>query len=376
MITITADKNLFRIRHFLPDGVHLHEFDPEEGVPVTLSQSDALLIRTVTPVNAESMPEIPDNLQFIASASAGTDHVDRQFLSDNGIAFAHAPGCNARAVAEYVATVLLMWAAEKNRALDELNVGIVGVGNVGTETAALLQAIGVQSTDYDPPREDREPGFRSASLNEVLNCDVLTLHVPLEYTGNYPTYHWLDEDILQTHSFDLLFNTSRGGVVDEQALLRAMDNGQVSNVVIDVWENEPVFNDILARKAFKRTPHIAGYSVQAKLRASKMIADALIDHFGLEKPDNDNLFDEKPEKPNIWPTERDSLASVLAKVHPVNHYDTAMQKITGKKPKNKARLFNNIRTGFRLRNEFAHIHLPALLLDKFPVLEKLGFVFT
>src|SRR5690625_6254922 len=83
--------------------------------------------------------------------------------------------------------------------------------------------------------------------------------------------------------FDLILNAARGGVVDEQALLDARRRGRVGDYILDVWEGEPEFWDEIAAEAFIATPHIAGYSKQAKWLASKLVADQMCEFFGLEK---------------------------------------------------------------------------------------------
>src|SRR5699024_258862 len=169
---------------------------------------------------------------------------------------------------EYVATALLFWSEAKNMDLANCSLGIVGVGHVGRAVDKQARALGLNTVLYDPPRQQREPSFQSAEREEVLQCDILTLHTPLSRNGQYPTFHWLDTDFLQNYSFKLILNSARGGVVDEEALLKAAQRGGVEDYILDVWEGEPYFDDEIAQKAFIKTPHIAGYSLQAKTKAS------------------------------------------------------------------------------------------------------------
>src|SRR5699024_7915341 len=163
-----------------------------------------------------------------------------------------------RAVAEYVTSALLIWADEKSRDLTECSVGIVGAGRVGSSLKNILDRLNIPVVAYDPPREQREPAFTSASLKGGLGADILTFHTPLTSAGTYPTLNWLNLDKLKNRSFDLVINTARGGVVNEQALLSAHSEGRVKDMIIDVWDGEPDFNDEFACKAFIKTPHIAG----------------------------------------------------------------------------------------------------------------------
>jgi erythronate-4-phosphate dehydrogenase len=103
--------------------------------------------------------------------------------------------------------------------------------------------------------------------------------------GQYATWHLADEDFFQRLSrVPYIINTSRGEVVDNQALLRAMEDGQVRDAIIDVWENEPHPDPALLEKVFIGTPHIAGYSADGKVNADNMVIDAICQLFGLPHP--------------------------------------------------------------------------------------------
>ena len=370
MISVVADQYLFQIEQYLPPSVSLNLYDPADGLP-DLNEVDALLIRTVNPINAQTLPTIPDSLSFIGTGSSGTDHVDEKYLNNNQIAFADAAGCNARSVAEYVATALLLWAGKTNSIMDDLTAGIVGAGNAGQQVLELLNTIGLSTVAYDPPREERDPNFKSAPLSEVLECDILSFHTPLTTAGDFPTYHWLDEKKLSTFDFQLIINAARGGVVDEKALIKAFQNDSVGHFILDVWEEEPKIRLKTTQKAFLKTPHIAGYSIQAKQNASKFIADALIKHFELSTPPSKN-------KKDLQCIEKDidhfrNLTELLPVLHPIKEYESKLQDILTKTLHRRAEKFNKLRAEFPLRQEFNHIQLPKSYFERFPILKKLGF---
>lgn len=372
MITVFADKYLYNIENLLPDECNLKLFSPDEGLPENLDGADALLIRTVTEIDRNLINRLPESLQFIATGSAGTDHVNRELLKKRDIAFSDAAGCNSRSVAEYVATALLLWTEETAKTLDSLKVGIIGKGHAGTQVNNLLQSLGVKTICYDPPKEKREENFESASLEEVLSADILSFHTPLEHRGVYATYHWLDEKKLGGRKFDLVINTSRGGVVDEQVLLNAFIKGNVENFVIDVWENEPLFNDLIAKNAFIKTPHIAGYSRQSKLRASKMIADALCLHFELEIPEFELEGPDEAFNFSASSLKSAQLTEVLCKIHPIKDYEKGLKRLIGLPPQKKGPGFNKLRSEFPLRTEYQYLTLPDFLEKEYPIIQKLG----
>jgi erythronate-4-phosphate dehydrogenase len=371
MINVLADQYLYNIQSYLPESINLQLFDPAQGLPPNLEKTNAMLIRTVIPINKQTLPNIPKDLTFIGTASSGTDHVDSQYLADHNIHFSDAAGCNARSVAEYIATALLLWTEKRSKDLSTLSCGIIGVGHVGTEVVDILNRIGLQTITYDPPREQRDPNFSSASLNEVLGCDLLSFHTPLDRESEHPTYHWLNQHRLKDRAFDLIINTARGGVVDENALLAAMKKGTVRDTIIDTWEDEPTIHLDTFGAAFLKTPHIAGYSEQAKRNASKFVADDLISHFELNPPEigshNKKItFDKNPDKFH-------SLSSLLTELHPIKNYEQKLTGIVTNHPQQRGELFNKLRAEFPLRQQFAQIKLTKAYFNQYPVLKELGF---
>ena len=137
MINVLADKYLYNLESHIPDNVNLRRYDPSAGIPAELDNVHALLVRTTNEINTKTLPNIPSSRKFIGTASAGSDHVDMDYLEKKGVTFTNAPGCNARSVAEYVTTALLLWSETKKKHLSEYSVGIVGVGNVGTQVQQL-----------------------------------------------------------------------------------------------------------------------------------------------------------------------------------------------------------------------------------------------
>jgi erythronate-4-phosphate dehydrogenase len=277
---VLADQYLYKLDEYLPAEAELHRFDPAAGFPSDAVYYDALLIRTVTEINPKTLPK-PGKLKFIGTATAGIDHVDTEWLKEIGVGFGDAAGCNAIAVGEYVLTGLMKWALEREVNLREKSVCVVGCGHTGGKVISLLNQFEIPNFGYDPPKQDREEGFESVSPDKLLSCDILTFHVPLTKTGVYPTHHLFNKDWL-VHPFDLVVNASRGGVVDEEALLMGLKEGALGDMILDVWEGEPVFRDDVAQNAFIATPHIAGYSKESKERASRMVVEQMGHFFGFE----------------------------------------------------------------------------------------------
>ncbi|MBR2359802.1 MAG: 4-phosphoerythronate dehydrogenase PdxB [Bacteroidaceae bacterium] len=243
--------------------------------------ADALIVRTRTRCNRALLEG--SRVQFIATATIGFDHLDTEYLRQAGIRWTNCPGCNAGSVAQYLRSSLLLLSQEKGLPLSHSTLGVVGVGHVGTLVAEVGKELGMRVLLCDPPRAERgEQGF--LPLEELMReADVITFHTPLVRDGHYPTLHMADDTFFHALARKpIIINTSRGQVVDGQALLRALDEGRVREAIIDVWENEPDIDLRLLERVYLGTPHVAGYSADGKANATRMVLEALCNHFGLQ----------------------------------------------------------------------------------------------
>lgn len=240
----------------------------------------AIIIRTVTNVSEELLAGT--SVRFVASASAGHDHIDEVVFHIPGITVVHAPGCNAQAVSEYVMTWLSHFNIPSGSTL-----GVVGFGNVGSLVARLALASGMNVVVNDPPLADIGYIFPDAvtamDLESLLQCsDVVSLHVPYTESGMHPT-----KGLITAHRLGLMragatiINTSRGGIVDETALSHCVVSGGL-RAVLDVFTGEPDVDASVIRSIPFCTPHIAGYSESAKVRASRMVLNAYRHWSGLD----------------------------------------------------------------------------------------------
>ncbi len=252
--------------------------------PGLVADADVLVVRTRTKCGAALLKG--SNVRFIATATIGHDHIDKEWCAANGVAWANCPGCNAASVAQYVQSSLILLSRRHGCSLSGMTIGIVGVGNVGKAVARIASSMGMKVLLNDPPRAEAEGYDGFASLDEIARCaDVVTFHTPLTYYGAHSTFHLADNGFFSLLKRKPWFlNTSRGEVVDTDALKRALRRGIVSDAVIDVWENEPCIDIELMNEAFIATPHIAGYSVEGKANASRMAVEAVACFFGVDAP--------------------------------------------------------------------------------------------
>ena len=317
-----------------------------------LSNTEALIVRSITKVDKNLLENT--DVKFVGTATIGTDHIDLNYLKDKGIAFADAQGCNANSVAEYVFTALSKIAAEKKLSLKEMSIGVIGVGNVGSKVVNFAEAVGLKVLKNDPPKERAGIGSNYVSLDEALTADIITFHVPLNKEGIDRTFHLLDEEGLnRLKEGTILFNTSRGPVVDNVALIGLINKKNLT-VVLDVWEGEPKISTELLKKVFAGSPHIAGYSYEGKVNGTKMIYDALCNITGKQSgwkpqlPDVKNNEISFPDKGSI----EEKLNYIFNKIYVIDRDDEKMRKLIDMDTETGGKYFDALRKKYPLRREF------------------------
>ncbi len=323
---------------------------------------DALMVRSVTPVGPALLEG--SSVRFVGSATIGTDHVHLSYLQDADIHFAHAPGSNADSVADYVIVALLTLARRKHVPLVDQTVGIVGYGNIGSRLAERVSALGLSVLCNDPPRAERrerrgeEHSF--VGLDTVLSdADVVTLHVPLTTQGPHSTHHLIDaEAMAQMGKRSWLLNTSRGAVVDGDALLEALRRGPLGAAVLDVWEEEPSPDPALVQAVDIATPHIAGYAIDGKVRGTAMLYEAFCEFLNEEatwdpasvlEPRTRDALRPSPPDPRLPRT--DWLYHLSCQGYDITVDDTQLRALFADSPSGQAPDFTPLRRNYRRRRE-------------------------
>ena len=284
---ILFDENMPYAKEFFSDiagsDTELIPFSGRDLSPEQVLDADVLLVRSITQVD-EALLNKNQKLSFVGTATIGTDHIDHAYLAKRNVSFHSAPGCNAISVAEYVISALVILAERYLFDLTKLSVGIIGGGNTGTRLSEKLSALGIQYKICDPLLAcDTNDSREFVSLEEALECDVISLHVPKVIDGEYPTYHLLDETRLSNLKDDqILISACRGEVIDNQALLELKKSAHGLKLVLDVWEGEPEVLTALIDYTEIATAHIAGYSLEGKARGTEMLYQALCQHINVE----------------------------------------------------------------------------------------------
>jgi len=359
--TIVADENIPCVKTAFGDLGKVHCHPGREIDADVVTEADVLLVRSVTPVGEALLDG--GSVQFVGSATIGTDHVDEAALRDRDVAFAHAPASNADSVADYVVAALLTLAHRRGESLQDQAIGVVGCGNIGSRLCRRLSALGGTVLPNDPPRAAAAPGAEPpdfVSLDTVLGrADIVTLHVPLTTGGPHPTEHLIDAAALERLASDAwLVNTSRGPVMDGTALLRALRRDELGAAVLDVWENEPTPDPALVRAVDLATPHIAGYAWDGKLRGTKMLYDALCDYLGIEATwsPEDVLRPDHPEElhchaPDPRLPRPDWLHHLARQAYDVAGDDARMRDLPARPRSEQGAYFQGLRSTYPKRRE-------------------------
>ncbi len=343
--------------------------------------ADVLIVRSETRVTPALLET--SRVRFVGTATIGTDHVDTRWLTTHGIGFASAPGSNANSACEYVVAALLEVAGRFGFALNRSTLGIVGVGNIGGRVARAAVALGMRVLLNDPPlaRATGDPKYRP--LVELMDADLLTLHVPLTRTGDDPTYHLFDtRRFAAMKRGSILLNASRGAVVETSALKDALLKLRLRAAALDVWENEPAIDTDLLLQTALATPHIAGYSLDGKVNAVRMIYAAVCRHFAL-RPAWDVPFDRLPvprttrvDLPAAAPADDAVLRNAVRQCYDITLDDRLLREIIVHPPPERAPYFMGLRSGYRVRREFFATEVTGGSTPLRSVLATLGFTIS
>jgi erythronate-4-phosphate dehydrogenase len=250
-----------------------------------LLDADVLIVRTRTRCNEALLQG--SNIKFIATATIGYDHIDTQWCEANGITWTNAPGCNSGSVRQYIASALSYILQKEKKKFKEITLGIIGAGNVGSKVQKMARTLGMRVLVNDPPRERNEGKGEFCNIEKLLEeSDIITVHVPLNRSGQDKTFHMADDVFFSRMKKGAWFiNSSRGEVMQTETVKSAIHSSQLAGVVLDVWENEPDADAELVSMADIATPHIAGYSTDGKANGTAMSVQAISRFFGLGMDD-------------------------------------------------------------------------------------------
>lgn len=293
--------------------VHIAHQTSAVGLAGALAEADALVVRSST-VTADLLDAAP-NLRVLGRHGAGLDNIDLPAAKARGIAVVHTPGANAGSVAEFVILAAMSMgrhiAAATSRfsagdlhdrgslpgavvtgglagsTLGGRTLGLIGLGAIGTRVAALAAAFGAEVLAHDPAVSDPPPGVRLVEGPDAVisGSDVLSLHVPLTAA----TAGLIGATaIAAMPPGALLINTARGGVVDDAAVLAALDAGRLGGYAVDVYDPEPPAKNhpLLRHPLVLATPHLAAMTTDALAEMARSVALGTVAALAGQRPPN------------------------------------------------------------------------------------------
>jgi len=272
------------------------EYPDQDRLKGLVKDVSGIIVRSKPKVTKEIIDAAP-TLKVIARAGVGLDNVDVEYAKSKGIEVVNAPTASSRSVAELAVALMfniarkVAFADRKIREgtwpkkqcmgfeLEGKTLGVIGFGRIGYNVAKIAKTIGMDIILYDVYKNEeraRELGAEFVELEELLkNSDVITIHVPLLES----TYHLIDEEKLKLMKPSaVLINTSRGPIVDNNALVKALQEGWIAGAALDVFEEEPLPKDHPLTKFDNvvLTPHIGASTVEAQERAGIEVAEKVI----------------------------------------------------------------------------------------------------
>jgi len=362
-----ADADILSVRDSFAALGELELLPGREIRPHHVRDADILLVRSITRVDEALLSG--SRVMLVGSATSGVDHVDTRYLMEQGIAFFSARGSNANAVVDYCLTALALLSQQRGRDLYSCSAAVVGAGNVGGLLARKLVQLGIQCTVHDPLLTEsaqsalRAEGVTLSTLTAALENDVVSLHVPLTLSGKYATWHLISSAQLQLLKRDcFLLNTSRGAVVDSEALKSFLVKREDVAVALDVWEGEPYLDPELLARVALATPHIAGYSVEAKRRATEQLKEQIYRHLGIapEVCSGDKLAPDPVCRFSVEDCKQiqdQFCTTLLAQVLPLSWLDAQLRREFIGAGGRGVQLFDSLRKELSGRREYAACQL-------------------
>jgi erythronate-4-phosphate dehydrogenase len=336
---------------------------PESGIsPATLHGADMLITRSKVKVNDHLLEG--SSLSFYGTATAGFDHVDVDALARRKIAWSQAPGSNANSVAEYVLAALSLLGLNREMSWEGKTLGIIGAGHVGSRLASVAATLGIKVLLNDPPLRAKTGNAHYRPLFDVLEkSDIVSLHVPLVDGGEHPTRGMADSVFFASLKPGVVFiNASRGEVVNEPALSRAAVKGIFSAIILDVFDHEPDISIDTLKLALLATPHIAGYSLDGRLKGTEMVYRAACRQFGIEPSWNVPAVAQpvhvKIESPM---TGSRALYETIIKAYNPADDDQRLRSLPVGMPMRN--YFQTLRQQYPERREFPHFSVSSDLMD-------------
>ena len=367
---IIADKNIPFLKDCCKDKV---KYLPADKINhSSIKNADILLIRTRTKTNQALLKD--SKVNYIASATIGTNHIDQRYLKENSINWTNSPGCNANSVLVYMTAALMTLKRNYSLELNKLTLGVIGYGNTGKKTASLANCLGMNLLINDPPLEKKTTDAKFCSLQYLLkHSHIIALHVPYNKIGAYKTHHLISKkEIKLLSKNNFVINVCRGEIICNRQLQLALENNKIKQAILDVWENEPNINQQLVNNVLLGTPHIAGYSADGKANATKTLINFI------NKYHPNHIIDTNPHQ--HIPKTKDNIIDISKNDY--NNFEDLINDIIdycydikedSKRLKNYPENFEKQRNNYPIRRDFSYYQIKLANKKFISRLKSLGF---
>ena len=270
--------------------------DTDGPIEEQIKGFDCVVVRSATKITREVI-QAADNLKLVVRAGVGLDNVDREAAEEKGVEVKNTPEAPTVSVAEMVFAMMFAMARNVTQADSSMKderwekkklagtelwnktIGIIGYGRIGREVAERAKAFDMKVCAYDVLDIGQicmEMGTEKTELLDLIEkSDYITVHVPLvpQTKGLFG-----EKEFALMKKTAFLVNTARGGVVDEEALLKALNDGEIAGAALDVFENEPPLDwELVKHPRLVATPHLASSTKEAQVRVGELTADKVIE---------------------------------------------------------------------------------------------------
>ncbi len=347
----------------------LKGFDIKVGIlehhqitPETVRNADILIVRSSTRVNEALLAG--SSVRFVATATIGDDHVDKDYLKRNKISFSSAAGSSTESVVEYMLSALYQSQQQLGINLQQQTLGIIGVGRIGSLLDKACRNTGLKTLLNDPPRAQLEGSQNFCSLDELLEqSDILTLHTPLTKQGSFKTMHLLGAKELNRFQGRGIINAGRGACLDNSALLQWLNRNPNHFAILDCWEDEPdVLLELVNHPQLTiATPHIAGHSLDGKAANTLFVYRDLCRHLKVAQ-----TWDVESFLPAIAATELSpelTKQTLTSHLYPIEE-DSSQMKLAALDSASFARWFSSYRRFYPVRRSWRKILASQTHFDK------------
>ncbi len=374
---VIADRDIPQVRSAFAEFGDVSLVSGRTLTPGQLRDAEILLVRSVTRVDKGLLEN--SKIRYVGTTTSGIDHLDTRYLQERDITYFDAAGCNARAVAEYVVACSFLYGRLGSADAVELTAGIIGFGHVGKIVHSMFSALGVECVVNDPLLDDDFQNVRFVDLEDALASDIVTLHVPYTEIGEFPTRRMIGAaqlNLMKTGA--LLVNAARGGVIDERSLTAWLAGGTSAVAAIDCWCGEPNVDLTLLRQSAIATPHIAGHTIEARLRATTMVSNQMSAELG-----HDSVWVAASSPPielqlSSFSRPAEIYGDVVLRCFDPRITAAALRRTADLRMVDRAVAFDRLRKTVSSRHEFSshRVACDGLQLDTVQGLSELGFSTT